>query len=375
MRLLESFGMAGPARPLSSREMGKYSPREGPRPILVFAVEATYTSPETILLKEALEMASGGKKTQTGNNNGDVLKHFRSCSFSTGELARARQIVDDHGKSLILPYDQFIEHDNRHVKAESDAGNPHYIMELAREGRYTGVAVHYGVSARYWPVLEGSVPVIVKINGKTSIPSQAQPLSVHTSYVADAVKVGAVAVGYTMYYGSPRQDVDLPQLATVRQECERYGLPLIVWAYPRGEAMEKKGGIESSYALESAARMAMEMGATIVKSNVPKEGGKDYLENKEIPSYYRELERELQSMPKERALQMRADRVVKATQGIPVLFSGGSEIDDADLLHRAELCVKAGALGFIFGRNMWKREKSKALEITEKLRSLLHELG
>jgi len=117
------------------------------------------------------------------------------------------------------------------------------------------------------------------------------------------------------------------------------------------------------------------MGATIIKSNVPKEGGKDFLENKDIPSYYRELERELQGMPKERALQVRADRVVKATQGVPVLFSGGSEIDDADLLHRAEVCVKAGALGFIFGRNMWKREKTKALEVTKKLRSLLHELG
>jgi class I fructose-bisphosphate aldolase len=317
-------------------------------------------------------MAMGSGRESNGN---DVLKHFRACSFSTGELARARQLVDDHGKSLILPYDQFIEHDCRHLKADSDAGNPHYIMELARDGHYTAVAVHYGVSWRYWSGLEGAVPLLVKINGKTSIPSQAQALSVHTSYVEDAVRLGAVAIGYTMYYGSPRQDVDLPQLATVRRECERYGMPLVVWAYPRGEAMEKKGGIESNYALESAARLAMEMGATIIKSNVPKEGGKDFLENKEIPSYYRELEREFQSMPKERALQVRAERVVKATQGVPVLFSGGSEIDDADLLHRAEVCVRAGALGFIFGRNMWKREKTKALEITRKLQSLLHELG
>lgn len=290
-----------------------------------------------------------------------------------GELARVRQLVDDHGKSLILPYDQFIEHDCRHLKAESDAGNPHYIMELARDGGYSGVAVHYGVSWRYWAGVEGSVPLVVKLNGKTSFPSQANALSVHTSYVEDAVRIGAVAVGYTMYYGSPRQDVDLPQLATVRKECERFGLPLIVWAYPRGEAVDRKGGIDSSYALESAARMAMEMGATIIKSNVPKDGDQAYLDNKEIPPYYRDVERELRAMPKERALQTRVDRVVQAAQGVPVLFSGGSEVDDADLLHRAEVCVRAGALGFIFGRNMWKREKTKALEITRKLRSILHE--
>src|ERR1043165_8774863 len=110
-------------------------------------------------------MANAARKETNGI---DVLKHFRTCSFSTGELARARQIVDDHGKSLILPYDQFIEHDNRHVKAEADAGNPRYIMELARDGGYTGVAVHYGVSERYWSQVEGAVPLIVKVNGKTS---------------------------------------------------------------------------------------------------------------------------------------------------------------------------------------------------------------
>src|SRR5262245_57154959 len=45
----------------------------------------------------------------------DVLHHFRQVACSTGELARARQLLDDHGKSLILPYDQFIEHDCRHL--------------------------------------------------------------------------------------------------------------------------------------------------------------------------------------------------------------------------------------------------------------------
>ena len=303
----------------------------------------------------------------------DVLRHFRHCSYSSGELARCRQLVDDHGKSLILPYDQFIEHDCRHLQAESDSGNPDYIMELSRDGQYTGVSVHYGLSWRYWAKLEGSVPLVLKLNGKTSIPPQDNAFSAHTSYVEDAVRIGATAVGYTMYYGTPRQYDDLPQLASVRKECERYGLPLVVWAYPRGKDMQAKGGIDSNYALESAARMAVEMGATIVKSNVPKPMATADLDNGGIPGYFRDVERELQAMDDKEELQERADRVVRATQGIPVLFSGGSQTGDEDLLHRAEVCVKAGCLGFIFGRNMWKREKGKALEITNKLRQLLHE--
>jgi len=305
------------------------------------------------------------------DDNDKKLRFFSKCFYSPGELARVRQICRDNGTSLILPYDQFIEHDCRHLEADSDSGNPNYIMKLGIENLYTAVAVHYGVSMRYWSKTNGKIPLIVKINGKTSIPSESMALSTHTSYVEDAVKIGAVGIGYTMYYGSPRQDEDLQQLADVRVECERYGMPLIVWAYPRGEAIEAKGGRDSSYALESAARMAMEMGATVIKSNLPKPAPEDFTGNTKVPKYYRELEKELQNMDTEKSVQERANRIVRATQGIPVLFSGGSEIGDDDLLKKAKVCVKAGCQGFIFGRNMWKRKPDEAGRITKELIKIL----
>ena len=71
--------------------------------------------------------------------------------------------------------------------------------------------------------------------------------------------------------------------------------------------------------------------------------------------------------------QARTDRVVQAAQGVPVLFSGGSQMGDDDLLHKARACVKAGAWGFIFGRNMWKREKASALKVTKQVQAILDE--
>src|SRR5207237_8716638 len=135
---------------------------------------------------------------------------------------------------------------------------------------------------------------------------------------------GAVATGYTMYYGSPRQDQDLPQLATVRSQCEQFGLPLIVWAYPRGEAVDAKGGPDSSYAIESAVRMAVEMGASVVKANFPKKNEK-VLENKDVPQYLRDLEAHLLKLSDDEQFAERSRRVVDAGQGIPILFSGGEE--------------------------------------------------
>lgn len=309
-----------------------------------------------------------GASTREGEQ--DRLRFFRACSFGTGELARLRQLTRPNGTMLILPYDQFIEHDARHLQADSDAGNPDYIVELAIDGGYTGMVFHYGLTRRFWAKAEGRVPMVVKVNGKTSIPSQAQPLSVHTSFVEDAVRVGAVGIGYTHFYGSPRQDEDLPQLARVRAECERFGLPLIVWAYPRGEAMEKKGGIDTTYAIESAVRMSVEMGASVVKANFPKKQPA-IVDNKDVPQYFRDLEAHLLRLSEDEQFAERTRRVVDAGQGIPILFSGGEEKDEKEVLLRMRQGVEAGCIGYIFGRNMWKRKKDAALELSRKAHEML----
>ncbi len=89
----------------------------------------------------------------------------------------------------------------------------------------------------------------------------------------DAVRLGADAVGYTLYVGSPSQDVDIAQFNEVRRDCEKYAMPLIVWAYPRGAAVKAKGGVDSLYAIDYAARVACEVGADIIKLNEPKWDG------------------------------------------------------------------------------------------------------
>lgn len=314
----------------------------------------------------AHERVSNSQSDQT-----DILRFFRNASYQPGEIARIRQILRPSGRTLLLPYDQFIEHDCRHLNAESDAGNPDYIMKLAVDGGYNGVAVHYGVAKRFWAKLPGQVPLILKINGKTAFPSQARALSVYTSYVEDGVRMGAIGIGYTMYYGSPRQDEDLPQLAMVRKLCDQYGMPLIVWAYPRGEAVDAKGGASSSYALESAARMAMEMGASIIKSNVPKTMKPEFFDVKDIPQYYKDIEKELVVLDSVTQMKERAARVVKAASGIPVLFSGGEEVTEDQLRVHSQACIDAGCFGFIFGRNMWKRPYETAMKMTKELSGLL----
>src|SRR3982751_5371285 len=99
------------------------------------------------------------------------------------------------------------------------------------------------------------------------------------------------------------------------RRCEKWSMPIIVWSYPRGDAIERKGGRDSLYAVEYAARVAHELGADIIKLNMPKKGKKD----PEQPKPYDTLEWD-------EAAGVR--RVVEAAGRSLVLFSGGSKLDD-----------------------------------------------
>jgi class I fructose-bisphosphate aldolase len=51
-----------------------------------------------------------------------------------------------------------------------------------------------------------------------------------------------------------------------------------------------------------------------------------------------------------------------------VLFSGGSKLGDEDVMHKAKVVMEAGAVGLIFGRNMWERPWKKATAMTQRIK-------
>src|SRR5512138_787087 len=193
--------------------------------------------------------------------------------LSTGKKARLRRILFRHGvgngTAIFLPYDQGLERGPRDFFANPAASDPRYIVRLAVEGGFNGIAIQIGLAEKFYWDFAGEVPLILKLNGKTDIPPDADALSpVHAS-VADAVRLGADAVGYTLYVGTPAAERDFAQLAQVRTDAHELGMPLIVWAYPRGSAIQAKGGKDSFYAVDYAARTASELGADVVKVNFP----------------------------------------------------------------------------------------------------------
>ena len=280
--------------------------------------------------------------------------------LSTGKKLRLYRMLyqfgPGNGTALFLPIDQGLEHGPRDFFANPDSADPHFQFKLAVEGRYSGIALQYGLAQKYYRNYVGQVPLIVKLNGKTEVPSDAQSFSSCLASVEDAVALGADAVGYTLYVGSPAQDRDFAQWETVRRDAERLGVPTIIWAYPRGEAVDAKGGKESSWAIELAARVAAEVGADVVKINFPTVS----------PSPGSPKPYDTEKFTPEESIS----RAVKSAGKTLVLVSGGEKEPDAELLEKARRSFAAGATGLIFGRNTWQRPYDQALQLAKNLREI-----
>ena len=282
-------------------------------------------------------------------------------SLPSGKKARLQRMLygagPGNGTLYVLPIDQGLEHGPVDFIGAEEAENTAYHFSLALQGGYSAIALHYGLARRYFYEYAGKIPLIIKINGKTCIPSDEEAFSPCTASVEEAVRLGADAIGYTLFVGSPRQDEDIAQFVRVRQEADRFGLPVIMWAYPRGRDIDAKGGKDSLYAVEYAARVGEELGADIVKVNVPS------AHTAHCPAPYDTLtltEAE------------RVARVVKAAGRAKVLFSGGAKMDThQDILDKAKLSLDGGALGIIFGRNMWQRPLEDAVVLSQEVSTLL----
>jgi class I fructose-bisphosphate aldolase len=257
---------------------------------------------------------------------------------------------------MFLPYDQGLEHGPRDFFANPDASDPRYIIKLAIEGGFNGIAIQIGMAEKFYWEYAGEIPLILKLNGKTEFPADTEALSPLHASVEDAVRLGADAVGYTMYVGSPAQDLDLTQFRQVRQDALLFGMPLVVWAYPRGSAVDAKGGTDSLYAVDYAARVASELGADVVKVNFPHPEKRTNVQEEYAQQF---------------STQDAISRVVHSANKSLVLISGGGKSSDDVMFERAREAMEAGATGFIFGRNVWQRAHDESLRFVSHLREIL----
>jgi class I fructose-bisphosphate aldolase len=249
-----------------------------------------------------------------------------------GKAARFSRIMK-RGKVMLCAMDQGLEHGPRDFNEQNI--DPDYVLEVASKCGFTGMVLHKGVALKYFEPYAGKVPLVLKLNGRTNIVPKEEIYSSPVASVRDAVAMGADAVGYTLYVGSPSEAQMFEDFAMIEQEARDYGMPVIVWSYPRGKYVADEKSVES---VSYAARVALELGADIVKVNYT--GSTESFK-----------------------------KVVAAAQKCRVISAGGSKQTDAEFLAKAREVMAAGAAGFAVGRNVWQNEDPSGL--AESLRKVI----
>ncbi|HYB45116.1 MAG TPA: aldolase [Nitrososphaerales archaeon] len=240
-----------------------------------------------------------------------------------------------NGRSMLLAYDQGLEHgpstdfDDRNV-------DPGFIMDVAVKGGFNGVVFQKGVAERFY---NGKVPLIVKVNGKTSL-VRGEPVSRQVCSVEQATALGAKGVGYTIYLGSEYESAMLAEFGRVEEEAHRRGIAAIAWIYPRGASVQND---TSKEIVAYAARTGLELGADAVKIK--------YSGDSASFSW-----------------------AVKSAAGVHVFMSGGPKAptDDA-FLEQVKGVIQAGATGVAVGRNVW--QNSDPVRMAEQIKRVVFQSG
>jgi len=297
----------------------------------------------------------------------EILSWYGSDNPGTlTNLARLLQAgrLSGTGRLLILPVDQGFEHGPaRSFAPNPPAYDPRYHYRLAIETGCSAFAAPLGLLEAGARDYAGEIPLILKLNGHDALGSEDEPTQAIYASVDDALRLGCVGIGYTIYPGSARRLEMYDRLRDLAREAKARGLFVVVWSYPRGGGLTKDEETAIDV-IAYAAHIAAELGAHVIKVKVP-------TANVAQPDAQKVYQRD--KIP----LTTLADRVRHVVQAAfngrrIVIFSGGAtKSRDEDVLTEVRAIRDGGGFGSIIGRNAFQRSEPHAKKLLTGIAKIL----
>lgn len=263
------------------------------------------------------------------------------------------------GKMVILPVDQGFEHGPARSFAKNPDGyDPAYHVNLAIESGCNAYAAPLGFIEAVARDYAGEIPLILKINNSETLYSSAAPISALTSGVEDALRLGCVAIGFTIYPGSAIRKQMYEEIAVASRQAKEAGLAVVIWSYPRGEQLSKAGETAIDV-VAYASQVAAQLGAHIIKVKPPS----SHIEQDAARKVYEAQGIRIETM------RDRVKHVVESSFNGKriVIFSGGESKSIQDLLEEVKGIAAGGGFGSIMGRNAFQRPKAEAIDLLHKV--------
>ncbi len=277
--------------------------------------------------------------------------------FGHGRLANT-------GYLSILPVDQGIEHS----AGASFAPNPEYfdpenIIRLAIEGGCNGVATTLGTLGIVARKYAHKIPLILKFNHNELLTYPNIFDQTPFASVQQAYEMGCVALGATIYFGSPECRRQIQEVSEAFEHAHQLGMGTILWCYLRNNAFktDDKDYHEAADLTGQANHLGATIEADIVKQKLPTlNGGYTALKfGKYSDKMYSELSTD-------HPIDLTRYQVINGYMGrIGLINSGGpsGKNDLGDAVRTAVINKRAGGVGLISGRKSFQKPMKEGVKL------------
>jgi len=304
--------------------------------------------------------------------NPDWIDQTLACSDRPVRVLRSLQTLFNHGRLggsgylSILPVDQGIEHS----AGASFAPNPIYfdpakICELAIEGGCNGVASTLGVLGSVARRYAHKIPFILKLNHNELLSYPNSFDQIPFASVQQAHEMGAVAVGATIYFGSPESNRQIQEVSEAFHLAHELGMATILWCYLRSSAF-KVDGVDyhtSADLTGQANHLGVTIEADIIKQKLPTNNG-GYNALKGFGKTHEKVYSELSS---DHPIDLCRYQVVNNYMGRAGLINSGGAAggknDLAEAVATAVINKRAGGMGLISGRKAFQRPMKEGVAL------------
>ena len=302
-----------------------------------------------------------------------VERVFMQTDRSVRVLRSLETLIDSGrlggtGYMSILPVDQGVEHSaGASFAANPDYFDPENILELALEGGCNAVASTMGVLGAVSRKYAHRIPFIAKLNHNELLSYPNSFDQVMFGSVPQAYDLGAVAVGATIYFGSPESRHELEQVTEAFHHAHDLGMATVLWCYVRNDAFEKpKVNYETAADLTGQANhLGVTIQADIIKQKLPEtNGGFTMLQfGKTSPLVYSRL-------TTDHPIDLCRYQVLNCYAGrAPLINSGGASggtdegVDLRAAVREAVINKRAGGSGLIMGRKAFQHPRAEGIEL------------
>jgi class I fructose-bisphosphate aldolase len=335
---------------------------------------------EALLGSEAEDLLTHVSKTvskdQLNLPGPDFVDRVFSQSDRPVPVLRNLQGLFDHGRLggtgylSILPVDQGIEHSGGSAFAPNPIYfDPENIVKLAIEGGCNGVASTLGVLGAVARKYAHKIPFILKLNHNELLSYPNTYDQVFFASVEQAFDMGAVAVGATIYFGSPESRRQIVNVSSAFQRAHELGMATVLWCYLRNEAFTVKG-VNYQVSADMTGQ-GNHLGATIeadiIKQKQPTvNGGFKAIREQLSAGYGRIHEKMYTELTTDHPIDLTRYQVVNNYMGrIGLINSGGAsgENDKAQAVRTAVINKRAGGMGLISGRKAFQKPMGDGIEI------------